>query len=212
MHQIRTFTEWGLDQALQLTTRALGLSGEQALLHATQALVHLQYHNAGIRPDEARRQLQDGARNLGRAAELDGNSDALAHLSYICSLADRLGPARTYADQAIASDPFNPWALWARGTCELLCGDLETAIDRFDAGVAAAPADPLLRFFQAIAVANAGQTNDALAMFERFAAEYPNHRSVPRSPSRRPAFPVAHEGGARAGTRLQRLAVARSFR
>ena len=162
MQQVRTFTEAGLARALELTNRALELVGEQALLHATQALVHWQYHNAGIRP--TRRRCIVAEASADRAIELDaefrrassprdswpirgdagvcrrpsrhgrrldGNSDALTFLSYVCALADRPDLARAYADQAIDVDPLNPWALWGRGMCELVCGDLPTAVDRF---------------------------------------------------------------------------------
>jgi tetratricopeptide (TPR) repeat protein len=209
MQQIRTFTEAGLDQALDLTNRALGLVGERALLHATQALIHWQYRNAGIKLDEdtlrtadacadraleldgessagflakglvayTRGHLPDAASHLKRAAQLDGSSDALAFLSYVSALADRPESARAYADQAIASDPLNPWALWARGMCELVSGDLATAVDRFRAGAALAPDDALVLFFHAVTLAHAGQKAEALAQFEECAVRLPAYAS-----------------------------------
>ncbi len=205
MQLVRTFTEAGLDQALELTHRAMGFVGEQALLHATQGLIHWQYHNAGIRLNEetlrladacadralamdgessagflakglvawTRGRLQDGARHLTRAAALDGNSDALTFLSYIFALTDRSGPARACAEQAMASDPLNPWALWAQAMCELVCGDMDNSVAQFRTAATLAPDDALVLFFQAVALATAGSTEHAMERFENLTVRFP---------------------------------------
>ena len=207
MQQVRAFSESGLGHALTLTERALSLVGENALLHATQALIHWQYHNAGIRLDEetlrladgfadraveldadlsagflakglvayTRGRMEDAARHLAHAGRLDGNSDALTFLSYVCALADRTDLARAYADQAIDVDPLNAWALWGRGMCEFVCGDLPAAVDRFRTGIALAPEDPLLMFFLTAAHVYSGSTEEALALVEQIRERWPTY-------------------------------------
>ena len=207
MQQVRAFSESGLGHALTLTERALSLVGENALLHATQALIHWQYHNAGIRLDEetlrladgfadraveldadlsagflakglvayTRGRMEDAARHLAHAGRLDGNSDALTFLSYVCALADRTDLARAYADQAIDVDPLNAWALWGRGMCEFVCGDLPAAVDRFRTGIALAPEDPLLMFFMTAAHVYSGSTEEALALVEQIRERWPTY-------------------------------------
>ena len=205
MQQIRTFRKAGLDQALELTNRALEVVGDRALLHATQALIHWQYLNAGVEPtwdtlraadasaDRAleldaelsagflakgcvaytRGRLEDAAVYCGRAAQLDGNSDALSFLGYVNALADRTDSARAYGDQAIASDPLNPWARCLRAMCEMVCGDLTLALDQFRTGAARTPDDPMLLAFQAVALTYAGNVEQALGQFRRLREPFP---------------------------------------
>jgi serine/threonine protein kinase/tetratricopeptide (TPR) repeat protein len=207
MHQIRMFTESGLEQAQQLTNRALSLVGERAVLYATQAIIQWQYHNAGIRLDEetlrtadaladkalaldrecstgflargfvayTRGRLHDAARAFGCAADLDGNSDAFAFLSHVSSLLEKVVAARDCAARAVASDPFNPWALWSSGTSEFFCGDLNTAVERFRSAVAVIPDDPLLLFFQALALVYTGSSQEALVALGAVARVAPTY-------------------------------------
>jgi serine/threonine-protein kinase len=158
--------ETALQTADALADEALALDGE-----CSQALI------ARGSVAYTRGRLQEAARALRRAAELDRSSDAFAALSHVCSLNDKFDAARDYADRALSSDPFNPWALWARGTCELLCGDLGAAVDRYRAGAVVAPDDPLLLFFEAIALAQAGEAQEALLGLERVVLLVPDWAS-----------------------------------
>ena len=207
MQHVRTFTEANLGRALQLIDNARSMVGERALLCAARALIHWQYHNAGIRLDEetlraadasadraveldaelsagflakglvayTRGRMADAARHLAHAGRLDANSDALTFLSYVCALADRPDLARAYADQAIDVDPLNPWALWGRGMCEFVCGDLPAAVDRFRTGIALAPEDPLLMFFMTAAHVYSGRSGEALALIGQIAERWPSY-------------------------------------
>ena len=207
MQHVRTFTEANLDRALQLIDNARSMVGERALLCAALALIHWQYHNAGIRLDEetlraadasadraveldaelsagflakglvayTRGRMADAARHFAHAGRLDANSDALTFLSYVCALADRPDLARAYADQAIDVDPLNPWALWGRGMCEFVCGDLPAAVDRFRTGIALAPEDPLLMFFMTAAHVYSGRNGEALALIGQIAERWPSY-------------------------------------
>jgi len=174
MQQIRTSTKASLDLALELTDRALAGVGDNALLHATQALIHWQCVNAGVNPtlgelkaadasaDRALQldgdlsagllakgliaytlgRLEDMAVCCGRAAQLDGNSDALGFLGYANAITDRTEAARAYADQAIVSDPLNSWALFFLA-------------------------------FHALTLAHAASVDEALAQFERLREQWP---------------------------------------
>ena len=113
--------------------------GERAS-RASAAPIHWQYHNAGIKVDEAtlavrslllpsagagpgavsgrfstgsvawtRGDLQTAARHFRQAAELEVNGDALAFLSYVYALADRIPSASGWA-VPVAVDPLNAWA------------------------------------------------------------------------------------------------------
>ena len=67
--EVRAFTEDALDRALRLTNQALAIVGENALLYASLALIHWQYHNAGFRPDE--QTLRQADAFVAKALELD---------------------------------------------------------------------------------------------------------------------------------------------
>jgi TolB-like protein/tetratricopeptide (TPR) repeat protein len=64
-----SFSENSLDHALKLTNQALSLSGDNALLYATRALIFWQYQNTGVRPSPE--VLEKADRDADRAIELD---------------------------------------------------------------------------------------------------------------------------------------------
>jgi eukaryotic-like serine/threonine-protein kinase len=197
--QIQMVTATGLEQAMELTDRAIAAVGDRALLHATRAIIQWQYVNAGIRPtaeqlraadasaDAALRldgnlsagwlakgyvaytegRLEDVVRYARHAVQLDGNSDAYCFVAYMNALADRIDEARRAADQAIASDPLNSWALFFRAYIEWLAGDLDVAIERFDGGARRAPGDPMMLAFRAVAIAHAGNFDEATVQLKR---------------------------------------------
>jgi serine/threonine protein kinase/tetratricopeptide (TPR) repeat protein len=67
--EIATFSEDALQRACGLTNQALAIAGENALLYATLALIHWQYHNAGYRPDEET--LREAAHWAAKALAID---------------------------------------------------------------------------------------------------------------------------------------------
>ena len=68
-HEVWSFNQERLDQALQLTNQALGIVGENALLYSTLALIFWQYHNAGFKPEE--NMLLQADNNARKALDLD---------------------------------------------------------------------------------------------------------------------------------------------
>jgi tetratricopeptide (TPR) repeat protein len=184
-----------------LTDQALEVAGENALLYATRALIHWQYHNAGYRPtEETMREagawadkalaldpdlpqahavrgfidwtsgdLNEAVCDLKRAAELETNSDALGILSVIFSEAGRTAEGRRYGDQAVSIDPWNTWAVMARGWAELQEGRFQDALGWFRRGLDVSPQDPMLAQFEGLATVYAGDTEAACSIFDRMA-------------------------------------------
>jgi serine/threonine protein kinase len=158
--EVTLFSESALQRGLRLTEQALSICGENALLYATNALIHWQYHNAGYRPTEetfheaekwaakalaldanlpqahlvqgfvnwTRGALNAAVAGLKRVNDLETNGDALGVLSVICAEAGRISEGRRYGDDAIAFDPWNSWAIMARGWADLQDGRFDDAL------------------------------------------------------------------------------------
>ena len=70
-HDVWSFDKEKLDAALRLTDQALAIAGDNALLFATRALIHWQYHNSGIIPHEST--LVEASAAAEKALQLDPN-------------------------------------------------------------------------------------------------------------------------------------------
>ncbi|MBI4913711.1 MAG: winged helix-turn-helix domain-containing protein [Acidobacteria bacterium] len=131
MQHIRTFTESGLDRALAFTDQALSLVGAHALLHATQGLIHWQYHNAGFKP------LEETLLRAERSADEALALDALCHQALlgkglVAWTRGDLGAARQTLSQAAAQQRSSEALAFLANTLGLLgrAGESRECADR----------------------------------------------------------------------------------
>jgi TolB-like protein/predicted ester cyclase/predicted Ser/Thr protein kinase/Tfp pilus assembly protein PilF len=113
-----------------------------------------------------RGEIQAALYNLKRSVELDGNSDALAFLGLVCLEVSRTELARQYAEQSLAVDPLNSWALMARGWVDLFEGNFGLAREWFAKGRDVAHTDLMLPLFDAVATCYAGDIDQARAKLD----------------------------------------------
>ena len=105
-HEILTrwATEEGLDSALRYANRGLEITGDNALLYSTLAIVHFLYREIGIRTDEA--PLQHADLLIAKALELDPDlPQAHAAKGYVAKARGDLRSATFHLKRSIALYP-----------------------------------------------------------------------------------------------------------
>jgi serine/threonine protein kinase len=114
--------------------------------------------------------LSAGMRMMRRAAEKDRSIDALVILAFGLGEAGRVAEGRQLAQVAVAADPLNQFAGFARGGAEFWDGRFDEAATWFQKYLdEVAPGSPLLLWWLAQALAYGGRDVEARDLFNRVA-------------------------------------------
>ena len=148
-----------LAQAEALAARALELDPD--LGQAQLAMAWVLYK---------RGQFAAGMRMMRRAAEQHRSVDAMMVLAFGLGEAGRVADSRQIADAAVAADPLNPIAGFARGGAEFWDGRFDEAAKWFRQYLdQVVPGSPLLLWWLAQAQAYGGRDADARQLFAQVA-------------------------------------------
>ncbi len=149
-----------LVQAEVCANRALDMDPDLGLAHYAKAYVRYKEGN-----------FQESVRLMKRAAELDHSTDAQCFLGFILGEVGRIEEARHFAEQAFAADPLHMFTGFFRACVEVLDGNFDEAIARFqrvlDAGLLN---EALVLWWLAQSIAWAGREDQANEVFAQVAA------------------------------------------
>jgi serine/threonine protein kinase/tetratricopeptide (TPR) repeat protein len=139
--------------------RALELGPDLWQAHYAMAYVRYKQGDFAVAMREARRAIQE-----------ERASEALWLLGFVLAEIGRIDEARRFADEAVASDPLNPFSTFARAAVDFFDGRFVEAASRFqDYLDKVSPGDLLLLWWLAQAQANAGRNEEAKRNFEQLA-------------------------------------------
>ncbi len=163
--EMRSFTEEGVDQSIQLANEALDSCGDNALLYATLAMAYFQYYNAGVRMDEVTLRQADAfaARALEIDADLPQAYVAKGMVAY--SRAD-FSSALVHCSRAVELDPNSEGLLFLGLICAY-SGKAEVARQYSDRLVAVDPLSGFTFVNRGIIELVSGNFDSATAWFQR---------------------------------------------
>jgi serine/threonine-protein kinase len=142
-------------RAEEAAARALELDPEHSQATLTMGLVHYK-----------RGDWKGFWRQARRAVELEQNADTLAYWAFALMEAGKNEEARYPADEALARDPLNPWAILVRAWTDW--PDYEACYVRIrDAAERIAPDVPIVVWWAGTAAAFAGREDEATAWLDR---------------------------------------------
>jgi tetratricopeptide (TPR) repeat protein len=142
--QIYTFSEQGLDRAIELIDEAAAIVGDHELLHATKGTVYFQYVNAALKDDLDYIERADECARQVFAVKPD-SPHGLALLGLVRLLQSRQPESVRLFKRALALDPHSWYAIVELGRIYHCAGRFSQARTQYSAGLAVDPMSPILR-------------------------------------------------------------------
>ena len=142
--QIYTFSEQGLDRAIELIDEAAAIVGDHELLHATKGTVYFQYVNAALKDDHDYIALAEESARRVFALKPD-SPHGLALLGLVRMLQSRQPESVRLFNRALALDPHSWYAIVELGRIHHCAGRFSEARTQYSAGLAVDPMSPILR-------------------------------------------------------------------
>ena len=142
--QIYTFSEQGLDRAIELIDEAAAIVGDHELLHATKGTVYFQYVNAALKDDHDYIELAEESARRVFALKPD-SPHGLALLGLVRLLQSRQPESVRLFKRALALDPHRWYAIVELGRIYHGAGRSSEARTQYSVGLAVDPMSPILR-------------------------------------------------------------------